>query len=255
MPHAPDTEPRLTRRTFLGVTLVIAAAPAACSSSTDGGAPAAGGPDRPKSIDGWAIPARAHLSPERYAALAAVMDALIPGDASSPGATLAGAAFYLDQLFGAFDVDPPRIFAGGPYSGRHGGADDFSHFQRLTRVEELRWRTAIEGSRGLPEREWNGPVKGLVVEYEEGLDALDAAAQDQQGARFSTLPLDVRRSLLLGADKAFVALVYTHAVEGTYGDPVYGGNAGGAGWRAIAYEGDRQPIGYTARQMAHPEEA
>ena len=48
--------------------------------------------------------------------------------------------------------------------------------------------------------------------------------------------------------------LYEHAVEGTYGDPVYGGNFAELGWAAIDYEGDRQPIGYSARQMAHPEE-
>ncbi len=256
--------PPLTRRRFLGgaVTLVCAAPVfgfgLACGKEDedehgDGGDGGDAG-RRTTVVDGWEIPVDTKLSPERFAALTAMMDALIPGDESSPGATLARAPWYLDQLLGAFDVDPPRIFAGGPYSGRHGGPDDFSKFQPLTRVEAIRWRTYIEGSRGLPERSFNGPVVGLQERYETGLAALDAAAQARSGARFATLPLEERKALLLAADEAFVAEAYAHAVEGTYGDPVYGGNFELHGWAAIGYEGDRQPVGYTARQMSNPEE-
>lgn len=149
-------------------------------------------------------------------------------------------------------MDPPRIFAGGPYSGRHGGLDGFSHFLPLTRVEELRWRTYLEGSHGLPEREWNGPVKGLLDVYIEGLEGLDRAA-NRSGARFTLRPADERLTLVAAAEPAFRELLYAHAVEGTYGDPVYGGNFEGRGWTAIAYEGDRHPIGYSQAEMLFPE--
>ncbi|MBI5488670.1 MAG: gluconate 2-dehydrogenase subunit 3 family protein [Deltaproteobacteria bacterium] len=259
--------PSLTRRRFLGgaVTLVCATPVfglgAACGDREDGddehggdGGDAGGDARETTTVDGWIVPVGTKLSAERFAALCALMDALIPGDETSPGAVLARAPWYLDQLLGAFDAEPPRIFAGGPYSGRHGGDDDFSRFQPLTRVEELRWRTYLEGSRGLPEREWNGPVVGLLERYETGLDALEVAAQAAHGRRFALLSGDERRALLLAADTAFVDLAYGQAVEGTYGDPVYGGNFELSGWAAIGYEGDRQPEGYTAREMSHPEE-
>jgi hypothetical protein len=203
---------------------------------------------------GWPVPAHTKLSRARYVTLVAAMDALIPGDEASPGATLAHAAYYLDQLLGAFDVDPPRIYAGGPYSGRHGGEDGFSQFQKLTRVEELRWRTYLEGSQGIPEREWNGPVTGLIEKYETWLDVLDQSARDSEGAAFATLDVGTRSKLVQKADPELVSTLYGHAVEGTYGDPVYGGNHDQLGWAAIDYEGDRQPVGYSAEQMAHPEE-
>lgn len=204
--------------------------------------------------DPFAAPGGTTLSAARFATLAAAMDALVPGSEASPGATIANAAWYLDQLLGAFSIDPPRIFAGGPYSGRHGGVDGFHQLQPLTRVEQLRWRTYLEGSRGIPEREWNGPVEGLLARYERELDVLDATARERTGSGMSRLDLRTRTQILGAYDPAVVQLVYEHAVEGTYGDPVYGGNAAFAGWRAIDFEGDRQPIGYTARQMAHPEE-
>ncbi|MBM4397245.1 MAG: gluconate 2-dehydrogenase subunit 3 family protein [Deltaproteobacteria bacterium] len=194
------------------------------------------------------------MSAARFAVLSAAVDALIPGDEAVPGAAIAGAASYVDGLLSAFAHNPPRVYAGGPYSGRHGGLDGFSRFIPLTRVEEIAWRTRIEGSAGRPEREFNGPVKGWVARYEKGLDALDAAARGAYGGGFADLGLDDRRAVLGAADGDFVKLAYDHACEGTYGDPVYGGNRDRAGWKGIGYEGDRQPVGYTARQMSHPEE-
>lgn len=209
---------------------------------------------RPTELDGWPIPLGTTLSPERYASLSALFDALVPGSADEPGAAECHAAWYLDQLLGAFSVTPPRIFAGGPYSGRLGGLDGFSSFLALTRVEEIAWRTTIEGSLGLPEREFNGPVKGLVTRYEEGLTALEAASLAANAKPYTQLTRDQRRKALAAFDADFVKLAYTHAVEGTYGDPVYGGNFEQKGWRVIDFEGDRQPVGFTQRQLLHPEE-
>ncbi|MFO0589700.1 MAG: gluconate 2-dehydrogenase subunit 3 family protein [Polyangiaceae bacterium] len=246
-----------TRRRFLGGAIVLLCGVPACDAGPDSGSGETTTDTHTATwtkLGAWEIPPDPTLSPARYAMLAALMDVIIPGDEGSPGATIARAAYYVDRLLGAFRSDPPLIFAGGPNSGRHGGVDDFSSFLRLTRVEEIRWRTFIEGSHGMPEREWNGPVKGLVDKYEEGLDAADKVARDQLGVGLADAPFDDRKHLLGSLDKDFVAMVYEHAVEGTYGDPVYGGNYQMAGWKAIDYEGDRQPIGFSAHEMAHPEE-
>ena len=235
----------ISRRQFLqGAVTLVCAAPFAslgvgCGSSGT------------RVVDGWEVPADTTLEAHRFATLVALMDALIPGDEVRAGATRAHAAYYVDQLLGAFRTDPPRIYAGGPYSGRHGGVAGFQYFQPLTRVERIRWQTYLEGSQGIAEREWGGPVLGLVERYRTNLDALQAAAGNR---RFTTLALDERRSVVSGFDEEFVKVAYEHAVEGTYGDPVYGGNYLSLGWAAVGYEGDRQPLGYTARQMAHPEE-
>lgn len=233
------------------MTLVCAAPIVGCGRDEEGAADA--GPDAGTiPIGPWIVPAGTTLSRGHFALLSATMDALIPGG-PTPGAIECQAPWYLDQLLGAFSVDPPRIFAGGPYSGRHGGLANFAQFQPLTRVERLRWQTYLEGSLGIPEREWNGPVVGLRARYERGLEALDAAAREAEGASFTLLELATRRSVLVAFDASFVQLVYEHAVEGTYGDPVYGGNVDGKGWTAIRYEGDRQPLGYTAEQMLRPD--
>jgi len=79
------------------------------------------------------------LDDEQYGVLAA-LDRMIPPDEGSPGAAAGGAADYVDGLLGAFSFDPPRIWAGGPFSGRHGGEAGFEEFVELGAAEELAWR-------------------------------------------------------------------------------------------------------------------
>ena len=99
-------------------------------------------------------------------------------------------------------------------------------------MEELAWRTRIEGSDGLAEREFNGAVVGLQQLYRDGIAALGADFTDVEGevqdARLAALP-------------EFKRLLYQHACEGMYGDPVYGGNRDEVGWKMIGWLGDIQP--------------
>lgn len=183
------------------------------------------------------------FTPAEYRAVEAACDRLIPAIDGHPGASALGVADYIDTLLGAFSFDPPRIWAGGPFSGRAGGAAGFRAFIPLSRLEELAWRTRIEGSRGIPEREFNGPVVGWQERYRTGLAALGAdfvaCAPEEQDRR-------------LAADPEFTALLYRHACEGAYAAPEYGGNRDGAGWRAIQFPGDVQPRGYTDDEVRLP---
>lgn len=181
-----------------------------------------------------------------YELVAAAADRLIPPDElmSAPGAQAAGVADYLDGLLGAFAFDPPRIFAGGPSSGRHGGEDGFSTFLPLGPLEERAWRTRLEGSLGQAEREFNGPTIGWQQRYSDGLAALGddflAVDRDEQDTRLDENP-DFKR------------LLYEHACEAVYGDPVYGGNVDRSGWQFIAFPGDSQPRGWTDTEVTNPE--
>ena len=183
----------------------------------------------------------AFLTPRQYAILEAVCARLVPADDGAPNGTELGAVDYIDMFLGAFTFTPPRIWAGGAFSGRFGGDASFSHFEDLSPAEELAWRTRIEGSRGIPERERLGPVTGLQEIYTQGLAdlgpdflSLDPAAQDD---RLSEL-----------AD--FTRVVYEHVCEGLYGAPEYGGNRGLAGWHYLNYEGDVQPRGFTDAEVS-----
>src|SRR5580693_4792165 len=129
---------------------------------------------------------------------------MLPSDRGAPGAEEAGVADYIDTFLGAFSFDPPRIWAGGPTSGRMGGDARFGTFHRLSRLDELAWRMRIEGSLGMPEREFNGPVVGLQQRYREGLAALGADFTEVDGAE------QERR---LRADEAFCELLHGHCCE------------------------------------------
>jgi hypothetical protein len=182
------------------------------------------------------------LSPEEYRRLEAVVDRLIPAE-GGPGGVEAGAVDYIDTMLGAFAFDPPRLFAGGPFSGRHGGERGFGEFIRPSRLQELAWRIRLEGSQGIPEREFNGPVVGLQQRYREGLAALGEDFERLDGPG---------KDERLRAHREFAELVYGHACEAMYGPPEYGGNRGLVGWRAIGFEGDVQPRGYTDAEVAEP---
>ena len=183
------------------------------------------------------------LTEQEYATLCAACSQMMPSDQGAPGAEEAGVADYIDILLGAFTFDPPRIWAGGPTSGRMGGDARFATFHRLNRLDELAWRMRIEGSVGIPEREFNGPVVGLQEQYRSGLAALGDDFTGVQGK-------EQRRRLRV--DEEFCELLHGHCCEGMYGAPEYGGNRNGIGWDYIGLEGDVQPRGYSDAEVSGP---
>ena len=75
-----------------------------------------------------------------------------------------------------------------------------------------------------------------------GLAALDAFAIEKQGAAFADLPAEKRDAVLLGLPQnleSFFNIARTYTMQGTFGDPHYGGNIGGKGWDIIRYPGPR----------------
>lgn len=196
------------------------------------------------------------LSPKELQTLRAVTARLVPGppEDPGPGALEVRAAEAIDLLLGAFTVDPPLIHAGGPFSGRAGGGDDdFSRFVALDAQAELGWRIRLEGSRGLPEREFAGPVLGLQEVYRVGLARLDRLARARARQPFRSTPGAVQDELLASKDAAIARLVaaaVTNTLEAVCGPPEYGGNHGLAGWRGLSWQGDAQPIGFTPEQVS-----
>ena len=173
--------------------------------------------------------------------LAAAADRLVPPTADGhPGGAALGVTDYVDGLLDAFSSDPPRIWAGGPFSGRAGGEVDFVRFMDLSPMEELAWRTRIEGSLGIPERERMGPIVGWQAQYRDGVRAL--------GPDFETTTAD-EQDARLAAHPEFRDLLYEHVVEGCYAAPEYGGNRNLGGWQAIEFPGDVQPRGYTDEEV------
>ena len=182
----------------------------------------------------------AFLTPHERAVVACIANLLLPPHEAFAGGAAAGVDEYVARTLGAFTFDPPRIWAGGPFSGRFGGDASFEEFLPLSRVEELAWRTRIEGSRGDPAREWNGPVRGWQEVYREGIAALGDDFLDAELAE-QTARVDAARELK--------QLLFEHACEACYGPPEYGGNRELTGWRAIGYAGDVQPRGWSDAEV------
>jgi Gluconate 2-dehydrogenase subunit 3 len=176
------------------------------------------------------------LSQHEYDVVSHIADRLLPPHGAFLGGGAAGTAEYVDRTLGAFTFDPPRIWAGGPYSGRFGGDASFDEFLPLSRVEALAWRTRLEGSQGIPEREWNGPVRGWQEIYREGIAALGNDFLDVD---------DETQDVRLSSLRELKDLLFEHACEACYGAPEYGGNRDLTGWRAIGYAGDVQPRGWS----------
>lgn len=124
---------------------------------------------------------------------AAVAEAL---DAAVPGSVELGALDYVEQLLGALDHDPPRIWAApgswdGAWGDRPAGAPSWLE---LGPWERQAWERRIEG-------------------WREAYERVAAGRAEEDDLR----------------------TVHVHACEGTYGDPAYGGNRDGGGWARIGF--------------------
>ena len=98
-----------------------------------------------------------------------------------------------------------------------------------------------------------GPLRSSRGAYAAGLAALDAYAQSAKGAPFTKLSAQDQDALLTDMEKnvasgftpnasTFFNLVRSHAIQGTFCDPYYGGNANFVGWDLLGYPGLRMVV-------------
>jgi gluconate 2-dehydrogenase gamma chain len=147
------------------------------------------------------------------AAEADLMDAivarLIPTDANGPGATEARAVRYID-----------RALAGGLANSREAYRTGLAAFDRYAR-----------SSRGRPFTELSpSDQDSVLIDVETG-------AATGSGAGFD------------GSSAAFFTMVRGHTLQGTFGDPYYGGNANFVGWDLVGYPGIRTAVAPDDQRM------
>jgi hypothetical protein len=170
-----------------------------------------------------------------------------PAESGHPGAREADVAGYIATLVGALSYVPARVYAGGPFSNRAGSpVDDMAHFLPLSRVSTDAWHARISTIRdsyfaGLSELDHMARQTGAG-----GFLALDATGKDR------ILATNFKIEPLPSGFTGFTDMLFSHAIEGTYSAPEYGGNRGLSGWRDIGFPGDVQPRGYTPRQVSSP---
>ena len=150
---------------------------------------------------------------------------------NSPGAREAGVVHYIDTMLAAFDFKVPKIFAGGPWSDRHGGDGDdhMADFVPLTPRHKAAWK------KRLPQ---------LRKDFRQAVKQLDAAA----GGSFATAPTSKQDQILTDLGEVR-NLIFGHTIEGMYAVPEYGGNRNLAGWKSIHWPGDSQRRGYPAPEV------
>jgi gluconate 2-dehydrogenase gamma chain len=100
------------------------------------------------------------------------------------------------------------------------------------------------------DRALGGALASFHEAYRAGLAAVDAYARTSKGAAFTQLSpqnqdavlTDLERNAATGfatGSAAFFNLVLSHTIQGTFGDPYYGGNDRFVGWDLVGYPGVR----------------
>jgi gluconate 2-dehydrogenase gamma chain len=162
------------------------------------------------------------LTADEAAALEAIVARLVPTDANGPGATEARAAHYIDRALGGSARNAAGVAADAAAGPAAGGALASSHDA-----------------------------------YRAGLASVDAFARVSKGAPFARLTgadqdavlRDMERNSAAGFESgggtgsaAFFNLVLAHTLQGTFGDPYYGGNRNFVGWDLLGYPGIRLAV-------------
>ncbi|MDP2054418.1 MAG: gluconate 2-dehydrogenase subunit 3 family protein [Acidobacteriota bacterium] len=103
------------------------------------------------------------------------------------------------------------------------------------------------------DRALGGALAASKPAYSAGFAALDRYARSSRGKPFLELSERDMDSVLIdvetgaatgftGSPAAFFAMVRTHTLQGTFGDPYYGGNANFVGWDLLGYPGVRTTV-------------
>ena len=143
-----------------------------------------------------------HLTAEEAELLEAFADQLIPADEHGPGAIEARAVSYIDRALG-----------GALSSSRDAYRSGLAAFDRYCR-----------SSRG-------GPFVSLSsTDQISAMIDVETGAATGAGAGF------------MGSSAAFFSMVRGHVLQGTFGDPFYGGNANFVGWDLLRYPGVRTAV-------------
>ena len=204
-----DEQPRIISRRALLRGAGAAGAAAAASAVGVSAEPGVVPPPAPSPAEiqpaGAAAPGRVvyeHLSADEADLLEAIADQLIPEDEHGPGAFAAGAVVYIDRALGGALSDSREAYRGG-----------LAAFERYCR-----------SSRGAPFRELSH------------VDQVSALIDVETGAATGA------RTGFAGSSGAFFGMVRSHVLQGTFGDPYYGGNRNFVGWDLIKYPGVRTAV-------------
>ena len=103
------------------------------------------------------------------------------------------------------------------------------------------------------DRALSGALATSRSAYADGLAAIDAKAQQKFAAAFTKLSASQQDAVLTDLEETpFFALVRGHTLQGTFCDPIYGGNVNLVGWNLIGYPGVRLNVAAAEQNMSTP---
>ena len=143
-----------------------------------------------------------NLTAQETEILSAMVDRLIPSDDMGPGAVEAGALRFIDRLLSEFESESVQAY--------RTGLSALDHYSRYTR--------------GAPFVELSERDKDSVL--------IDVQLGGATGAEVG----------FAGSSGSFFNMVKGHTWQGTFGDPIYGGNVNFVGWDILGYPGVRMRV-------------
>ncbi len=196
----------VSRRNFLTASAAVSALVAAQQPQL------AEGRSAPRGWQGYAF-----LTAPEAATLTAMVDRVIPADATGPGGVEAGVITFIDRQL----------------AGRFGAAAE--------------WYMQGPWAAGTPSQGWQLAMPPAML-YRKGLLALERWCQGTKNKGFADLAATEQDDVLsrLEADKVdldglssavFFEMVRENAIEGYLSDPLYGGNRDMAAWKMIGFPG------------------
>jgi gluconate 2-dehydrogenase gamma chain len=103
------------------------------------------------------------------------------------------------------------------------------------------------------DRALGGALAAARSDYKLGLTAIDRAAQQTFGAVFAKLAPPQQDAVLRELQETpLFNLVRGHTLQGTFCDPIYGGNANFVGWDLIGYPGVRLAVSAAEQNLSTP---
>src|SRR5215217_1029237 len=211
-------------------------------------------------------PDTSQSGPERPAAFfnlheAETVDALVsrilPGSADDPGAHEAGVVFYIDRTLGGAGLGYAlKTYTQGPFPVVS---------EEPVPVERASTRDIYDYVTVAAEQVTRYGYQSVLAPqeiYRRGLEYVDAYAQSQFQKNFVDLSTDQQDQILtdMDADKAtgfegpsgkgFFTQLRNDTIEGTFSDPMYGGNRDLVGWKLVGYPGAQRF--YTPDDIKNP---
>jgi gluconate 2-dehydrogenase gamma chain len=133
---------------------------------------------------------------------------------------------------------------------------------RLIPADELGPGAAAAGAQNYINIQLAGYLAAEKAAFVAGLEGMESYAKRAQGAAFTELSPEKRDEVLTAMDggkadgfpnaRNFFTRARRLTLEGTFGDPHYGGNANGIGWDIIRYPGPRPAVGPEEQRLGTP---